>query len=97
MQVTDPLGGTTGIAYDKLRHVLQYHQPNNTSINYNYDVTYDILSVVNKKDSGEIISQYIYQYDPVGNRTSMTGRVKFKGVKGSGRNMVFVHDTISLL
>jgi hypothetical protein len=25
------------------------------------------------------------------------GRVKFKGVKGSGRNMVFVHDTISLL
>jgi hypothetical protein len=25
------------------------------------------------------------------------GRVKFKGVKGSGRNMVFVQDTISLL
>ncbi len=25
------------------------------------------------------------------------GRVKFKGVKRSGRNMVFVHDTISLL
>jgi hypothetical protein len=26
-----------------------------------------------------------------------SGRVKFKGVKGSGRNMVFVQDTISLL
>ena len=28
---------------------------------------------------------------------SPEGRVKFKGVKRNGRNMVFVHDTISFL
>ena len=46
------------------------------------------------------LQQYFYSFhvSPVkAIHLQWLGRVKFEGVKRSGRNMVFVHDTISFL
>lgn len=75
VQTIDTLGGVTGILYDHTSHVVQYHHPNNTSVNYTYDPIYDTLTTVNKKDSGEVISQFAYDYDAVGNRLDVTDNV----------------------
>jgi len=75
IQVTDPLNGVTGMVYDRMQHVLQIHYPNKTSVNTVYDATYDVASVVNKKDSGAIISQFAYTYDAVGNKKTVTDNI----------------------
>jgi len=75
IQVTDPLNGVTGMVYDRMQHVLQIHYPNKTSVNTTYDATYDVASVVNKKDSGAIISQFAYTYDAVGNKLTVTDNI----------------------
>jgi YD repeat-containing protein len=75
IQVTDPLNGVTGMVYDRMQHVLQIHYPNKTSVNTVYDATYDVASVVNKKDSGAIISRFAYTYDAVGNKLTVTDNI----------------------
>jgi len=74
-QVIDPLNGVTGMVYDHMQHVLQIHYPNKTSVNNSYDPTYDVLSVINKKDTGEVISQFTYTYDGVGNKMTVTDNI----------------------
>ncbi len=75
IQVTDPINGVTGLVYDRMQHVLQTHYPNKTSVNNTYDPTYDVLSTVNKKDTGEVISQFVYTYDGVGNKKTVVDNI----------------------
>ena len=69
--VTDPAGYKTEYFYqNKLLDRVVY--PNNTETNYVYDLNDRIIDLVNKKSGGEIISTFHYEYDPVGNRLTLT-------------------------
>ncbi|RKX65054.1 MAG: hypothetical protein DRP41_03655, partial [Thermodesulfobacteriota bacterium] len=69
--VTDPAGYKTEYFYqNKMLDRVVY--PNNTETNYVYDLNDRIIDLVNKKNGGEIISTFHYEYDPVGNRLTLT-------------------------
>lgn len=70
--VTDWLGGVTTYHYEPLGNVAQIDNPNGTHVMYTYDGDNRMVSMVNKKANGEIISSYFYTYDNAGNITGNT-------------------------
>lgn len=46
--------------------------PNGCEIEYAYDELYRLLSIINKKDDGTVLSSYSYTYDNTINRLTMT-------------------------
>ena len=46
--------------------------PNGCKIEYAYDELYRLLSIINKKDDGTVLSSYSYTYDNTINRLTMT-------------------------
>jgi RHS repeat-associated protein len=71
VRIVDPSAGDIAFEYDEgsRRTVITY--PNNASISYSYDRTDRISNIVNLKSNGEVISNYSYTYDTLGNRLSV--------------------------
>jgi RHS repeat-associated protein len=72
ISLTNHLGQTTRYSYDSRGRLSRKDYHNGTYVLYTYDRANRLLSVVNKKSTGEVISSYTYEYDAVGNRTKMT-------------------------
>jgi RHS repeat-associated protein len=69
--ITNPQGEITEYIYGNgLLEKINY--PNGTETNYTYDLNDRILTMVNKKTGGDTISSFQYEYDNVGNRSSMS-------------------------
>jgi RHS repeat-associated protein len=79
--VTDPDGQTTSFQYNPLNQVTQISYPNGTQSVDAYDpVMHRLQSINNLTSQGEVISQFSYTYDPVGNiqtSTDLTGSTSF--------------------
>jgi RHS repeat-associated protein len=58
--------------YDSLSRRTQLDLSNGTQTTYAYDVLDSLTKLINKKAPDYIISSFTYEYDPVGNRISMT-------------------------
>ncbi|NAT11371.1 hypothetical protein C4E22_07545, partial [ANME-1 cluster archaeon AG-394-G06] len=71
-KLTNPAGEVTSYQYDKAGRRIGILYPNRVTATYSYDATGRILSLVNEKSSGDIISSYTYTYDKVGNRLTKT-------------------------
>lgn len=64
--------------YDEVGNIKKLSRSNGTQTVYEYDDYYRLTNLINKKDSGEIISSYGYEVDNIGFRTKVTdneGRV----------------------
>jgi RHS repeat-associated protein len=72
VDITDPYGEVTTYQYDKGGRRIAMERPNGVTTSYSYDPASKLLSIVNKKSSGDVISSYTYTYDNIGNRLSMT-------------------------
>lgn len=59
-------------SYDKVGRRIKKVLGNGAYTTYTYDAIWDLIEIVNRKSSGEIISKFTYTYDKVGNRLSMT-------------------------
>jgi RHS repeat-associated protein len=70
--LTNPLGQTTRYTYDSKGRLTRKDYHNGTYALYTYDRANRVLSLINKKYTGEVISSYTYEYDAAGNRTKMT-------------------------
>ena len=62
---------TVGLGYDNANRRTSLTYPNNTSTSYGYDVASRLTGITHLGPSG-IIEALTYQYDAVGNRTSLT-------------------------
>jgi len=66
--ITDIYGGLTKYTYDSLGRRTKTLLPNGVEASYNYDSLNNLLSLVNKVQSGATISSYAYENDKAGNR-----------------------------
>lgn len=65
--------GSTTYQYDSLGNPTRADLPNGTYTQYSYHPTRNwLVSLVNKKSDGSVLSSYSYTYDNVGNRQSVT-------------------------
>lgn len=71
-RLTNPLKQTTAYTYDGQGRLVSKTYHNGTNASYQYDRAWHLLSLVNRKSSGEVVSSYAYEYDAAGNRTKMT-------------------------
>lgn len=71
-RLTNPLGQVTTYAYDGQSRLVSKGYQNGTNAIYQYDLAGGLLSLVNRKSLGEVISSYAHEYDAAGNRTQMT-------------------------
>ncbi len=85
VSITAPNGVTTFYTYDPVGNRLKKTLSNGIESTYTYDVANQLLTLVNKKANGEIISQYTYTYDGAGNRLTKTD---FQGTH------TYTHDDI---
>ena len=79
-KIIDPSGDVTTYIYDNAGRRIKVQHPNGVITEYSYDAADRLLSLVNKKSSGEVISSYTYTYDNVGNRLSVrdkTGNITY--------------------
>jgi len=72
VSIQDPSGGVTTFEYDKVGRRTRASYPNGMQSIYTYDAVGNLLSLVNEKSIGDIVSSFTYSYDPVGNRLSVT-------------------------
>ena len=66
--ILDTYNKTTTYAYDRLSRRTKVILPNQTQTSYNYDALNNLLTLTNNTQSEEVISNYAYTYDKVGNR-----------------------------
>jgi RHS repeat-associated protein len=69
-KVTDWLGFTTTYSYDPRSNLYSLTNTTGTNISYTYDKAGRLLTAIDKKSSGEVISSFTYTLDKVGNRTN---------------------------
>jgi RHS repeat-associated protein len=70
--LTNPLNQVTTWEYDPAGQLTRKDYHNGTYATYTYTDTNWLISLVNEKSTGEVLSSYAYEYDNVGNRTRMT-------------------------
>lgn len=70
--LTNPLSQVTTWQYDRAGRLTRKNYHNGTYATYTYADTNWLISLANKKSTGEVLSSYAYEYDKVGNRTKMT-------------------------
>ncbi len=58
-------------SYDSLSRVIRRELKNGTYTTYDYDASNQLMELVNRKSTSEIISSFSYTYDNVGNRLAM--------------------------
>jgi len=73
--LTLPGGAQLAYQYDGSGNLLGVQYPNNTYGAYAYDTRNRITNLINGKDPGVILSEYVYTLDGVGNRTNVTAPV----------------------
>jgi RHS repeat-associated protein len=61
-----------GYTYDQLSRVIRRELQNGTFSTYSYDPSNRLLELINSKSTSEVISSFVYTYDNVGNRLTMT-------------------------
>jgi RHS repeat-associated protein len=72
VKLTNPLNQVTEYSYDKLGRRTNITYANDVITTYYYDDIGNLLSLVHKKPTGEILASFEYTYDKVGNRLTMT-------------------------
>lgn len=68
-------------AYDDANRPTRLTLPNGSATSYTYDSADNLLSLVNRRSDGGVISSFTYEYDDAGNRIALTqadgGRVDY--------------------
>ncbi len=59
-------------SYNSLSRVVHRELKNGSYTTYTYDPSNQLLELINRKSTSEIISSFVYAYDNVGNRLTMT-------------------------
>jgi len=71
-EVSNSVQAITRYTYDKLSRVTRRDLANGTFSTYSYDQSSQLLDLINRKSTAEIISRFSYSYDSVGNRLTLT-------------------------
>lgn len=93
IQVKDWKAQKTKYAYDAAGNLKGISYPNNTSISYSYDAANQLLKVTNKR-YGNILAQFSYKLDKLGNRVQMT---EHDALRLRDRTASYTYDAISQL
>lgn len=75
----------TSFAYNLAGRLAWKEYPNGATAAYVYDPNSVLLSVIHRDATGNVLVDYRYEYDNVGNRTAMTSR---------GQTTQFAYDAL---
>jgi len=70
--LTSPDGKATNYSYDEVSNLTNMSLPNNTQVNYQFDSLNRLLNLTNKKNIGDVISSFGYNYNLAGMRNKVT-------------------------